>query len=330
MNRRNLLKTLALGAIGVSTGTLSAEANQPRPGLLRRSIAPQAGRTPTMRSLRLGLADLHFSDADPEAWAQHAVERQLRAVNAPGVDLNDKDRINAIVAAVEKRNLVIAEVGRWVNLLDADPVRRANNLQFITDGLAIADELDARCCVTIAGSFNEVHWAGQHPRNVTREHFDITVENARKIIDAVKPRRTKFTYEPVGWMTPDTADSYLRLIRAVNRREFAVHLDIANTINTPDKYWNNTRLINETFDKLGQWIVGAHFKDLRWVNAPNIHFQQQVVGEGSIDFGTYLTRMAQLPFEAPLIIEHMHNADEYNRSRDHLFKVGESVGVSFG
>jgi len=29
------------------------------------------------------------------------------------------------------------------------------------------------------------------------------------------------------------------------------------------------------------------------------------------------------------MIEHMKNAEEYDLCRDHLFKVGESVGVSF-
>ena len=324
MNRRTLLKTLALGAVGASAASLSA---QQAPPIFRRQ---QTGSAPAMRSLRLGAAELHTSDRDPDVWAQRAVERRFRAVNAPNVNLDDKDRIKAVLAAVEKHDLVIAEVGRWVNLMDADPVKRAANMQYVTDGLALAEELDARCCVDIAGSFNETNWAGPHPKNVGREFFDLAVENARKIIDAVKPKRTKFTYEMIGWALPDTVDNYLRLIRAIDRPAFGVHLDIANMINSPDKFWNNTRLINEAFDKLGPMIASAHFKDLQWVPGYNIHFNECVIGEGEIDFGTYLTRMARLPHEPPLIIEHMRNAEEYDRCRDHLFKVGESVGVSFG
>jgi hypothetical protein len=198
MKRRTALKTMALGAaFGTFAQTMFAQA------------------TPTQRPVRLG-GPAFFSDADPEAWAQWHVELRYRAAYAPNVNLNDKDKIKAFVEAVKKRDLVIAEVGRWVNLMDADSAKRAANLKTVTEGLALADELDARCCVDIAGSFNKENWSGPHPKNVSDEFFDLAVENARKIIDAVKPKRAKFTYEMMGWAIPDTADSYLRLIKAID------------------------------------------------------------------------------------------------------------------
>ena len=40
----------------------------------------------------------------------------------------------------------------------------------------------------------------------TKEFFDATVENCRKVIDAVKPKRTKFTIEMMPWSLPDGPD----------------------------------------------------------------------------------------------------------------------------
>jgi len=311
MKRRAALKTLALGAaFGSFASQIFAE------------------ETPTKHPVRLG-GPVFTSDADPEAWAKWAVENRYRAVYAPNVKLDDKDRIKAVVEAVEQRDLVIAEVGRWVNLMDADPTKRTANLQIVTDGLALADELDARCCVDIAGSFSTESWFGPHPKNVSDEYFDLAVENARKIIDAVKPKRAKFAYEMMGWAFPDTPDSYLRLIKAIDRPGFGVHLDVCNMINTPDKFWNTTRLIDEAFDKLGPMIVSAHAKDLKWVTEMNVHFVECVIGEGAIDFGTYLKRMATLPNDVPLMIEHMRDAEEYERCKLHLFKVGAENNVVF-
>jgi sugar phosphate isomerase/epimerase len=102
--------------------------------------------------------------------------------------IKDSDRIRALREAFEKHGVVIAEVGRWVNLLDADPEKRRKNLEYVTEGLALAEEVDARCCVDIAGSFNPTIWYGPHPDNLSPRFFDAAVENARKIIDAVKPR----------------------------------------------------------------------------------------------------------------------------------------------
>ncbi len=315
MQRRDLLKTVALGAFSATFGAFSSK------------IFAEEKRL-EKHPLRLG-GPLFVSDADPEAWAQRAVDLRYRAVYAPNVNLADKDRIKAVVDAVEKRNLIIAEVGRWVNLMDADPEKRAKNLQTVTDGLALADELNARCCVDIAGSFNKESWYGPDPKNVGDEFFDLAVENARKIIDAVKPKRAKLAYEMMGWAIPDTADNYLRLAKAIDRPAFGVHIDACNMINSPDKFWNNGRMIDEAFDKLGPMIVSAHAKDLQWVTELNVHFVECMIGEGTLDYGTYLKRLASLPNDVPLMIEHFKTAEEYDRAKQHIFKVGAENGIAF-
>ena len=137
--------------------------------------------------------------------------------------------------------LVIAEVGRWVNLLDADLEKRAANLKLVTDGLALADEIGALGCVDIAGSFSATVWYGPHPDNLSQRMFDAAVENASKIIDAVKPKRAKFSYEMMGWTLPDSADSCLKMLKAVDRPSFAVHMDPCNLVNSPGRFYRNTR-----------------------------------------------------------------------------------------
>lgn len=69
---------------------------------------------------------------------------------------------------------------------------------------ALADELGARCCVDIAGSFNKDVWFGPAHGNLSQEFFDLTVENCRYILDHVKPKRTRFTVEMMGWSIPDS------------------------------------------------------------------------------------------------------------------------------
>jgi len=278
--------------------------------------------------LRVG-APFSFPTTDPAAWAKKARELGNGAVYAPDISLNDRDYISAITAAVKVNGLIFAEVGRWgVNLLDADMNIRKKNLTTVSEGLALADELGACCCVTLSGSF-ATGWSDPHPKNVSEECFDMTVENARNIIDAVKPKHTKFAFEMMGWTLPDSPDNMLRLLKAVDRDAFGVHVDVCNLINSPDRFWNNTRLINEVFDKLGRWIVAAHAKDLRWLNAANIHFDECVIGEGAVDMATYLKRLVALDKDAPLMIEHMKSTEEYERCRAKIYEVGKKEGIDF-
>ena len=325
-DRRNFLKTsaaaLTTGLVAAYNGNVSF-ADDSAPDALQ-SPQPVTG---TKKPVRIG-APTFFSDADPKAWAKNAREQRYRAVYAPNVSLNDTDRIKAFRDAVERHGLVIAEVGRWCNLMDADPEKRKANLATVTEGLALADELNAKCCVDIAGSFDTEAWFGHHPKNVSDEFFDLAVENARKIIDAVNPKRAVFAYEMMGWALPDTTESYLRLLKAIDRKGFGVHLDVCNMINSPDKFWNNTRLINEAFDVLGPWIACAHAKDLRWQLEMNIHFVECAVGDGVVDYVTWLNRLATLPHDVPLMVEHMRDHEEYLKCRDHLFKVASEAKIA--
>ena len=316
-NRRAFLKD----SLAVAAATLLLE---PDSLLLRRASAAES----KLQSIRLG-GPCFANTEDPEALALAHRKLGYRAAYCPGASLKDTDRIRALSEAFARQDVVIAEVGRWCNLLDADPAKRKQNLDNVTEGLALAEAIGARCCVDIAGSYNPTSWYGPHPEDLSPKFFDAAVENARKIIDAVKPKRARFSYEVMGWALPDSPDSYLKLIKAIDRPGFGAHLDPCNLVNSPDKFYHNTALLNECFDKLGRWIVSCHAKDLTWDVEMNIHFREVAPGKGSLDYVTYLQRLSRLPQNAPLMLEHLATAEEYAGAREHIFAVGRQAGLSF-
>jgi len=317
VNRRRFLRRSA----GLAAGFLAL----PR---TRSARAAQGGAA--SHAIRLG-GPVSAGSSDPEAIAQAHRRLGYRAAFCPfGNDaLNDSARLRAAAEAFAKHDVAIAEVGRWVNLMDADPARRKANLENVTQGLALAEAVGARCCVDIAGSFSTEQWYGPHPKNFSEEFFDLAVENARKIIDAVKPARTKFCYEMMGWAYPEGPDSYLRLIRAIDREAFGVHLDPCNGVNSPERFYRNAEFISECFDKLGPHIVSCHAKDLQWQVEMNVHFVEVRPGAGAIDYRPYLQRLAALRQEPPLMLEHLPNAEEYDKARRYLLELGPKVGVRF-
>jgi sugar phosphate isomerase/epimerase len=280
------------------------------------------------KSIRLGGPSYAKTD-DPEELALAHRKLGYRAAYCPKVTLADTDRIKALSAAFAKHDVVLAEVGRWKNMMDAVPETRKANLETVTEGLALAEALGALCCVDIAGSFNPTSWFGPHPDNFTPRFFDAAVENARKVIDAVKPKRAKFCYEMMGWAYPDTPDNYLKLIKAIDRPGFGVHLDVCNAINSPEKFYRSGDLINECFDKLGKYVVSCHAKDLVWDVELNVHFREVGPGKGEVDYATYLNRLAALPHQPPLMIEHLKTAEEYTEARNHIFSKGKELGIEF-
>jgi sugar phosphate isomerase/epimerase len=280
------------------------------------------------RAVRLG-GPIFLKFDDPALLAREHRRLGYSAAYCPAAKTNDAERIRAIRDAFAAENVVIAEVGAWKNMLDPDPAVRKDNLAYVTDRLALADAVGARCCVDIAGSYNPKIWYGMNPKNLSREFFDATVANARAVIDGVKPTRARFTIEMMPWSLPDGPDSYLELIKAVDRRSFAVHLDICNVINSPSRFYNNKAVIEECFGKLGSWIVSCHAKDLAWVPEYNVHFAEVIPGRGEIDYTAYLRELSQLPTDAPLMLEHLKSGEEYDEGRAYIQRVAAKEGIAF-
>ncbi|HLW79220.1 MAG TPA: TIM barrel protein, partial [Terriglobia bacterium] len=215
-------------------------------------------------------------------------------------------------------------------MLDPDLEKRRQNMAYVQERLALADELGARCCVDIAGSYSPTFWAGPNPKNITRQFIDATVENCRKLIDAVKPARTKFSIEMMPFNFPTGPDDYLELIRSVDRKAFAVHLDVCNVMNSPERMYRNASVIDECFAKLGRWIVSCHAKDLKWEDYVQVSLREVIPGRGDIDYRAYLRGLSQLSTDAPLMLEHLKTAEEYTEGRNYIEGVAKSLGLSFG
>lgn len=297
--------------------------------LTRRAFVIASAAAPAMLAadphLRLG-GPIFLKADDPLDLAREHRRLGYRAAYCPAVKSGETERIRAIERAFNAEDVILAEVGAWVNMMDQDAEKRRQNLAFVVERMALAEAIGARNCVNISGSMNPKQWDGPDPRNYSKEFFDGTVENVRKVIDAVKPRRAKFTIEMMPWTVPDGPDEYLRLLQAVDRSAFGVHVDVCNIVNSPDRYFRNGELIEEVFRKLGKWVVSCHAKDL-W--GYRVHLAETVPGRGGIDYAAYVRSLAKYASEAPLMLEHLSKAEEYDEGKQYILKVARETGVSF-
>ena len=292
------------------------------------NVIVRASKTET-KHIRLG-GPIFLDSEDPAALAREHRRLGYRAAYVPKVELHDRYRIKAIIKEFSSQDVVIAEVGAWVNMLDPDPEKRRQNLDYVEQRLALAEEVGALCCVDIAGSYDPEVWYAPNPKNFSQEFIGATVENCRRLIDAVKPTRTKFTIEMMPYSFPSGPDEYLKLLRAVDRKAFGVHLDVCNVINGPQRMYNNGSVIRECFQKLGPWVLSCHAKDLAWEDSYQVNFREVIPGRGRIDYRTYLGELCKLPSGPPLMLEHLTTAGEYEEARKYIVGVADGLGLSLG
>lgn len=278
--------------------------------------------------IRLGGNGLPIGSEDPFAFARAHHDFGYSAAYCPPVELADTDRIAAIEKAFAEADVMIAEIGIWRNLIAIEDDRRKANVAYAIDCLAIAEAVGAQCAVSYIGSFAPNTDYAPHPDNMGKKAFDATVETARHIIDAVKPKRAKFALEMMQYALPDSIDSYLDLIAAIDRPQFAAHIDPVNLIMTPRRYFENAAFLRECFERLGQHIVSCHAKDILLHHQAALHLDEVMIGDGVLDYPTFLKCIEDLPQDVPLMLEHLEPA-EYAEARDRVFAIGKKTGIEF-
>jgi sugar phosphate isomerase/epimerase len=183
--------------------------------------------------------------------------------------------------------------------------------------------------VNIAGSRGD-RWDGPSPENLSDETFDMIVESVREIVDAVGPKRTFYTLETMPWVFPDSPESYLRLIRAVDRSAFAVHLDPVNLIHSPPRYFHNANLIRDCFRLLGPYIKSCHAKDILLADRLTVHLDEVRPGCGGLDYAAFLRELSKLDPDTPLMMEHLPDEAAYREGADFIRTVAEKEGLRWG
>jgi sugar phosphate isomerase/epimerase len=224
--------------------------------------------------------------------------------------------------------IVISEVHFLGNLMARDPERREKAIE---DGRALlhkADLMGARCLLGFTGS--------AHPRgygacayNFT-EPFKLEVRDAvLRVLDGIDLKSTKYGLEASPTTFYYQPEGCLELIEAVDHPSFGVHLDMMNMVSQAT-YFQTTELINRTFDLLGDRIFSAHLKDILWDGAYQfMKFDEVIVGDGEMDYLTYIGRLSQMDVDFACMCEHLVEEEEYVTSFERLHKLASEAGTSW-
>ena len=278
--------------------------------------------------MRLG-GYVFYDGTDPEQFALAHVAKGFGAAVCPHwVTLEKPAELKAFKDAMKKHDVMIAEVGAWCNPLDPDKGVAEEKIQYMIERLKLAEELKACTCVNILGSKSPTVWDGPCMEGYSQSFFEESVAVSQRVIDAVKPSFTKLSFEMMPFYFLDGPEAYLTYLKAVDRKETGVHLDICNTMNHPERLCNNTEFIRHTFDLLKEHINTLHLKDIRLVpNKATACFEEVLIGTGNIDYATMLEEIAKLPEETPAMLEHLHSEEQYDLASAAIISYAKQAGL---
>jgi sugar phosphate isomerase/epimerase len=284
--------------------------------------------------LLLGAAGFHAGDwltVNTEV-ARQAAEIGLSVLN---LRVNDPEAVRNIDVARVKRifadnGLVVGQTnGNYGGgLVSDDEAERARAIKFAKRMCNLTRRLGSPNTYLRPGSMNRRGAWFPHRENRSARVFDRLVDSARQICRVAENEGVQVAVEG-GVVCPLYSPRRVRdFIDAVGSKALGFNQDPVNFVGTIEAAYDTTRLINESFDLLGDVTLGAHTKDFRLVDALLPHFEEEDIGKGMLDHVTFLRRMQKVCPSGHVLIEHIPK-EKFAAAFAAVSEISRKAGVSW-
>ncbi len=164
-----------------------------------------------------------------------------------------------------------------------------------------------------------------HPENWTKETWDLSVREVKRVISDSKGVKTVIAFEPNDMVQLNNPWACRRFIDDVGSERVKICLDPANMTNQAFHY-RMTEYIDACYDLIGEDIYICHAKDITLENKLHPSFVEVPVGQGAMDYETHLAGMSRLRHPRVLLIEHM-TMEEYPVAKRYIEGLAQKLGI---
>lgn len=233
--------------------------------------------------------------------------------------------IRELKEALRKYDVDFYDIMVWTNLLHPDRATRQKNIAYVCEAFEAADRCGVRSITGITGSCGTQHYTEMHPGNWSKETWKLTIEVIRQILKDTAGCKTVWGMEQCITTNIDSPAATRQFLDDVGEDRCKVVLDPTNMMNL-NRYYHSAEIIDESFDLLGEAIVGCHAKDYRLTTRMLVDLEEVPPGKGIQDYETLLARLSRLSWPRTLMLEHFPK-EEYPPSREYIRTTAKKVGV---
>lgn len=275
----------------------------------------------------VGILTGPFAKDDLEVVAAFAGEYGfggLEVVAGPGskhIDTNNftEARAEEIRALMEKRLLQITAVGAYTNVTDADPAKRAANIQTLHNAIDAAHLLGVSVITTLAGL----------PPN-GKDKFRTIEEDCAEVFPAILEHASEKNVSLAleNWTATNIQNlaHWQRLFEVLPQNNIGLNFDPSHLV------WQDIDYI-EAVDKFGERIIHTHGKDTeikthvkRIVGNQGAGWWRYVIpGLGQVRWGEYIAALRRNKYNGVISIEHEDSEVE----REEGFLIGKKYLEQF-
>ncbi|MDP6050770.1 MAG: TIM barrel protein [Candidatus Latescibacteria bacterium] len=211
-------------------------------------------------------------------------------------------------------------------LFDPDETVRRRVINKIHAGNRMARYLKAGAHLIRPGSLNPAGSWTPHPDNHTSDSIDRFVHSLREIGDDAETNGVTVVVECHVVSIMRNPDICVEVIERVDSPRIRVVMDPVNHFESIHQAFNSTAQLNYIFDRLGPISPIGHAKDIRVGNDLVSHLDEEVPGEGMLDYKTFLTRFQAINPDGYLLFEHIP-PEKIPAANAFVRRVAAEVGV---
>jgi sugar phosphate isomerase/epimerase len=239
------------------------------------------------------------------------------------------EAVMALRRYLDAAGLRIGELSRFHHgLASADPEAYRAALEAYRRHLAHAAILDATC---VGFSFSGLY---NRPDVRSPEVWDRCIRATEALARAAEEAGIDIAAHPHLIGPLYSAERLRQLLAAVASPRVKVLLDPVNLV-TPDTYFDTTALVHSLFDTLGTHVVAVHAKDVSMSGLRRnergrlsvCHLDEELPGEGVLDYATLLRRLHNLNRDVVLNVEHLASLEEAHVALAFVRSVASQVNV---
>ena len=284
--------------------------------------------------MRLGTC-LHWEDHFKTS-GRFDLDRQLDALAAEGIrgclfnfppDESQWEKVSLeLEKALRNAGIILLEFNSPCNLYAPTHDQCRIIAEKYVDALAISQNIG---CLNVAACVEGPDSILPHPYNRSPEAYARLKDICLLIAEGTARRNIKarLLLEPVYttllWSPLVTA----RFIDEIGSPNVQAHMDVANFYHY-DMIFDQAPFIRDAFTILKDRIHSAHVKDVAPAKSYFPGLVEMGVGEGIMDYRTYLQCLSKMPEDFPVIIEHMADLNQIVKSYRIIKTIAEEMGIS--
>ena len=120
---------------------------------------------------------------------------------------------------------------------------------------------------------------------------------------------------------------YVRLLKAIDRPQMAVHFDPINLMNSVERFYGHRAFIAHCVDLLGPQVRACHIKDMVIERPFVVALRECAPGMGMLDYAAILQQLNRLDADTPIMLEHLNHAEQYDAAAAYVRDVALAQGL---